>query len=227
MCDKYDVFLQRMAEYRNQMDITQVEVSSELGITQSQLSKMELGKTIYSFKVLQYLYAKKWDIDYFITGKKYNYTVSEVNHMLDEATKKKELLQLAAWAFGQVLQKSDAQNEKDIWFEVQLLKQRANSDMAHSLLYDIKEILEISQPTLAEMMGVNIKKYRLIERNQVNPDAELMLRIYEETGCRPSFWMEPEHVEKLIISDLWQLLSPQLQKEILTLMKHGLSVLNS
>ncbi|MBQ8596198.1 MAG: transcriptional regulator [Lachnospiraceae bacterium] len=225
MCDKYDVFLHRMAEYRTKMDITQVEVSDELGITQSQLSKMELGKTIYSFKVLQCLYAQKWDIDYFITGKKYNYVVSEVSHMIDEAAEKTELLQLVAWAFEHVLQKSNAWNEADIQFEVRLLKQRAHVAEAHSLLYDIKVVSGVSQPVLADKIGVNIKKYRLLERNKINPDAELLLRIYEETGCRPGLWLDPDNVDKMIISDLWQLIPPQVQEEILLLMKQGMSVL--
>lgn len=225
MCDKYDVFLQRMTEYRTQMDITQMEVSEELGITQSQFSKMELGKTIYSFKALQRLYAKKWDIDYFITGKKYNYVVSEVSQMIDRAAEKKELLQLAAWAFEQVLPKSNGWNEADMQFEFKLLKQRAYATVEHSLLLDIKVVSGISQQVLADKIGVNVKKYRLIERNKINPDAELLLRIYQETGCRPGLWLDSDNIDMLIISDLWQWISPQAQKEILLLMKQGMSVL--
>lgn len=227
MCETYEVFLQRMADYRNRMNFTQVEISDELGITQSQLSKMELGKTIYSFKMLQDLYEKKWDIDYFITGKKYNYISSQVSDMVDDAADKKAALQLVAWAFEQELRKIGALDEADVLFEIKLLKKRAHQTSENSLLLDIKDILEVSQPILADMMGVNIKKYRLIERNVINPDAELLLRIYQGTGCRPGLWLDFDKIDYLLISDLWQRLTSQAKAEVLLLLKRGLSVLNT
>lgn len=227
MCEEYDVFLQRMADYRNRMNFTQMEISDELGITQSQLSKMELGKTIYSFKMLQSLYEKKWDIDYFITGKKYSYVSSEVSSMIDNATEKKAALQLVAWAFEQGLRKSEALDKTDALFEIKLLKRRAHQTKEHSLLLDIKAILDVSQLVLADMIGVNIKKYRLLERNVINPDAELLLRIYHGTGCRPGLWLDFDRVDYLLISDLWQRMTSQAKEEILLLLEQGMSVLNT
>jgi len=227
MCEEYDVFLQRMAEYRNRMNFTQIEISDELGITQSQLSKMELGKTIYSFKMLQSLYEKKWDIDYFITGKKYNYVSTKISDMLDNSVHKKAVLQLVAWAFEQELQKDGGIENADAAFEIKLLKQRAHQTKENTLLSDIKDILEVSQPILADKIGVNIKKYRLLERNVINPDAELLLRIYHETGCRPGLWLDFSRVDYLLISDLWQMMTSQAKEEILLLLEQGLSVLST
>lgn len=227
MCEEYDVFLQRMADYRNRLNYTQVQISDELGITQSQLSKMELGKTIYSFKMLQSLYEKKWDIDYFITGKKYNYVSSEISDMLDSCVNKKAALQLVAWAFEQELQKNGDIEAADVAFEVKLLKQRAHQTRENTLLSDIKDILEVSQPILADKIGVNIKKYRLLERNVINPDAELLMRIYQETGCRPGLWLDFNRADYLIISDLWQMMTSQAKEEVLFLMEQGMSVLST
>lgn len=226
MCDKYDSFLHRMTKYRKNLDLTQVEISNELGITQSQLSKMEQGKTIYSYKTLQALYAMKWDVDYFITGKKYEYAVSELSFMLADV-KDKALMQLVAWALIQGIKKSTVQVNEETELEIELLMHRAYTTESHSLLYEIRTVSEISQIPMSEKLGVNIKKYRMLERNEISPDAELLMRIYEETGCRPSLFLNPDCVDEMIISNLWQLIDPKVQKEILLLVRQGESVLNS
>ena len=72
---------------------------------------------------------------------------------------------------------------------------------------------------MAEKLGVNIKKYRMLEKKQTAPDAELLLRIYEVTGCKPSLLLDNGHVEKMIIDELWGQLTLPVQKEILALAK--------
>lgn len=227
MCDKYESFLQRITGYRKKINLTQVEASEELGINQSQLSKMELGKTIYSYKMLQSLYQKNWDIDYFITGRKYEQSDSEISHFIEKAKEKKELLKLAVWALEQGMQKSDAEFDKEIGFEIRLLKYRAYAAQEHPILYEIRVASGILQIPMSEKLGVNIKKYRMLERNEISPDAELLLRIYEETGCRPSLLLDPDNIDQMIVGDLWQFVGQKVKKEILLLMKQGVSVLNS
>ena len=78
---------------------------------------------------------------------------------------------------------------------------------------------------IANELGVNIKKYRMLERNEVNPDAELLMRIYEVTGCKPSLLLEPEKAEEMIINDLWNLVDIRFREEILILLKQGASML--
>lgn len=51
----YEEFLHRLNQYRLRLNMTQEETSNGLGITQSQFSKMELGKTIVPYKVLELL----------------------------------------------------------------------------------------------------------------------------------------------------------------------------
>ena len=49
---------------------------------------------------------------------------------------------------------------------------------------------DISQINMANCIGVNIKKYRLLEQEDIKPDAELLLHIYEQTDCKPGFFMD-------------------------------------
>lgn len=68
-----------------------------------------------------------------------------------------------------------------------------------------------------EKLGVNIKKYRMLEKNKKNPDAELLLRLYKETGCRPSLFLDSEKLENMIIDDLWSQTNDYIQTKILSL----------
>ena len=72
---------------------------------------------------------------------------------------------------------------------------------------------------MSEKLGVNIKKYRKLEKEQLCPDAELLLRIYEETGCKPSLLFNCINVEGLIINDLWNDITPPVRKSILSLVE--------
>ena len=107
MRDKYDNFLHRLNQYRLRLNMTQEETSSELGVTQSQFSKMELGKIIIPYKVLVLLMEMGWDVDYFITGKETCQSISELNLFMDgvEERYRKELLSAVAWFLEQGINK--------------------------------------------------------------------------------------------------------------------------
>ena len=49
---------------------------------------------------------------------------------------------------------------------------------------------DTSQMKMANQIGVNIKKYRLLEQEDAKPDAELLLNVYELTECKPGFFMD-------------------------------------
>lgn len=49
---------------------------------------------------------------------------------------------------------------------------------------------DTSQMKMANQIGVNIKKYRLLEQEDVKPDAELLLNVYKLTECKPGFFMD-------------------------------------
>ena len=80
----YDEFLRRVEQYRLLYKMTQEEVSNKIGITQSQFSKMELGKTIFPNHVLKSLSDMHWDIDYLVTGKETPKQSSEIIEILNQ-----------------------------------------------------------------------------------------------------------------------------------------------
>ena len=61
----YEEFLKRLVQYRIRLNMTQETISRQLGITQSQLSKQELGKIIVPYKSLVSFMKMGWDVDFF------------------------------------------------------------------------------------------------------------------------------------------------------------------
>lgn len=227
MRDSYEDFLQRFVQCRQEHNMTQEEVGLRLGITQSQFSKIELGKIIVSYKCLKILMDIGWDIDYLITGKRSSYRASELSILVTkiEEKDKRVLLSALTLLLEQGIDKSVVNISFETKCEIGILKMRAGDIAADSVLHEIRRISGMAQIPMSEKLGVNIKKYRMLEKDKVNPDAELLLRIFKETGCRPSFLLEVADIEVKIIDDLWDQIMPEIREKILPLAEQMLSFL--
>ena len=226
----YEEFLKRLVQYRIRLNMTQETISRQLGITQSQLSKQELGKIIVPYKSLVSFMKMGWDVDYLLTGKKSLFCGPELNKMISlpiEEKGKGELLSVLVWLLEQGIDKSSINISFETKCELQILKKRAKDKDSKTILHEVRQIIGMAQIPMSEKLGVNIKKYRMLEKEQAYPDAELLLRIYEETGCKPSLLLGIAHIEERIISDLWNQIAPDVQKKILPLVEQVVWFLKS
>ena len=215
----YEEFLKRLVQYRIRLNMTQETISRQLGITQSQLSKQELGKMIVPYKSLVSFMKMGWDVDYLLTGKSFRREESKLTDMLNdvEEVNYKPMLEFIAWTLARGIEKSASGLSMEDQCEICILKMKCNEDTDESIMYEIRKIAGEAQIAMAERLGVNIKKYRALEKEQVFPDAELLLGIYEITGCRPSLFLMDDHIEDVIIDDLWSRVDSERRKEILAI----------
>ncbi len=217
MSNHYEEFLRRLVQYRVQLHLTQENLSQKLEITQSQLSKQELGKTIMTYKSLVRLMNMGWDIDYLFTGNQSVRRPSELTALLEgtETLHRESLLEFIAWALDKGIEQSVQELSVEEKCEISILKMKSSNSENESIMYEIRKLSGEAQIPMAEKLGVNIKKYRALERRQIDPDAELLLGIYEVTGCKPSLFLTTDRIENLIIDDLWNRILPEKQREIL------------
>ncbi len=215
----YEEFLKRLVQYRIRLNMTQETISRQLGITQSQLSKQELGKIIVPYKSLVSFMKMGWDVDYLLTGKSFRREESKLTDMLNdvEEVNYKPMLEFIAWTLARGIEKSASGLSMEDQCEICILKMKCNEDTDEPIMYEIRKIAGEAQIAMAERLGVNIKKYRALEKEQVFPDAELLLGIYEITGCRPSLFLMDDHIEDVIIDDLWSRVDSERRKEILAI----------
>lgn len=215
MGNNYDKFLQRMIEYRDAMKLSQKEVSGLFGKTQSQLSKMELGKTVISYEILESLQNAGWDIDYMITGKPGAYPKEHLTEYLDENIGEawKDIKEILLWVVKLEFGKSGGFPDKDSQCEYELAKLLLDGEHQDSVLAAIRDYVGISQIGMAEKLGVNIKKYRDLEKGRNRPDAELLVKIYEIAWCRPGIFFCTKDAERYLLDELWNKLNGVRQKE--------------
>lgn len=214
----YEKFLKRLSQYRLRLNMTQEMTSELLGITQSQLSKQELGKTIVPFKSLVVFKSMGWDVDYLLTGETSKYETSELTEILKRAETNcyKPMLEFITWALAMEIEKSVPELSLEEKCELSILKMKSGNEANDSIMYEIRKITGEAQISMADKLGVNIKKYRALEKAQIYPDTELLLGIYQTTGCKPSLFLETEHIENVIIDHLWSRIDPERRKAILT-----------
>lgn len=185
---QYSLILQRLEAYRKKYHIPQIELAKELNITQSQYSKIELGKIKMSYEILSKLYEQGCDIDILITGESSQPVLPSLKKAFSDSNIKQYIsgMKLCEWAIEQW-----AQNEKsEEKIGNKLLKTFLQSEEKETPLQKLRKAFGVSQMKMAELVGVNIKKYRALEKGELEPDAELMANIYEVTKCKPIYFMD-------------------------------------
>ena len=196
---QYSSIVRHLQEYRKKRNILQTEMAEHLNITQSEYSKLELGKTKMSYDVLSKLYKHGCDIDMLITGENAEEILPSLEKVYIESDNVRFVswLKLCEWALEQWL----AADEKEAGIGNRLLKIFVSADSDMTPLEKVRKAYGVSQQQMADIVGVNIKKYRQLEKGKVQLDAELMSNIYEATKCRPSFFMDENSYYLSVISE--------------------------
>ena len=186
----YEAIVKRLAAYRKECNLRQNDLAKQFKMTQSQYSKVESGKIKISFDNLYVLQMKGYDIDALILGEskqKLLPCLEQLTHVEDEK-QFVSLMKLCEWAWeqweldGGVPEGIGGQLFK-IWAGVD---GRKDSQWVRLR----KAYNDTSQMKMANQIGVNIKKYRLLEQEDAKPDAELLLNVYKLTECKPGFFMD-------------------------------------
>ncbi|MBD5456830.1 MAG: helix-turn-helix domain-containing protein [Lachnospiraceae bacterium] len=226
MSDSYERFLRRMIQYRDQMKMSQQEVGGLFGKTQSQLSKMELGKILFSYQILESLLNDGWDIDYMITGKVQAPTGRELTDYLEQSIGGawEDIKEVLLWIIGVEFRKDGGLPDEESRREYDLLKLLSNREVYVSVLVAVRDLSGFTQIEMAEKLGVDIKTYRDFEKNKNYPDAELLIKIYEISFCRPSIFFYHDDMERYLLNGLWNRLSEDRKKEALEYLDYSIKV---
>lgn len=196
---QYSLIVRRLEAYRKKCHIPQTELAKDLDITQSQYSKIELGKVKLSYSVLNKLYEKGWDIDMIITGESCEPILPGLEKAFSATDRKQYIsgMKLCEWAMEQW----EAKEQKEELPGRRLLRTFLRSDEETTSLERLRTAFEVSQIKMAEIVGVNIKKYRALEKGNVELDAELMANIYEATKCKPVYFMDEQKFYLSVVSE--------------------------
>ncbi len=224
MSNIYDGILRRLIAYRTSLNLKQSDVSELINKNQSQLSKIELGKTILSYDDLEKMLEADWDIDYILIEEARTTWSAKIEESfnIQDILLWKDIKEVFVWGLRQAL--SDNLTDAVICCELELLQAVIKREERISLLYELRKVTGMAQTVMAEKLGVNIKKYRDLERRITNPDAELLALIYEITSCRPSLFFYQDDIEKYLLNDLWNKISAEQRGEVTSFINHAITL---
>jgi len=196
---QYGLIVQKLQEYRNKSNILQNEMAEYLDMTQSEYSKIELGKTKLSYEVLSKLHKKGCDIDMLIIGEETGTVLPSVERVYVESdtTRFASWLKLCEWA----MQHWRNEDGREAQIGSKLLKIFVNAERELTALEKLRAATGISQEKMAEILGVEIRKYRRLKKGKSQLDAELMAKIYEATKCKPSYFIDENNYYLSVISE--------------------------
>ena len=175
----YDTVLKRLREERKRLNWTQEEMSQKLWLTQSHYNKIENGFKRLSYRELQRLNEIGVDVYHILTGKRIENPFSEEYF--------KNCNDLAATALCQItyavlsalsrMEKNISETGRRITNTSYILSNRSTGKSLWLLLRDCNNL---KQTQMAEIIKIDVKKYRKLEQKLLLPDSEI---IFQTCDC--------------------------------------------
>lgn len=219
----YDEMLKRLQAYRKSLGLKQRQICKTVGVTQKQYSYLENGLVKLTDDNLKALYGIGLDLDYLITGKEYDYTAEDLDILLSEfeESHKDFVMKMIAevivekWSRGSLRQDMPEEALKN----VHLLSAALQSWDRFSMVEFVREDSNFSQFDMMQKLGIGIKKYRALEKEERYPDAELLLNLYSMSGYPPAMFMNISDRRLLAIKTIWIMLKSKEKKDIIKVVK--------
>mgnify|MGYP003496293445 FL=1 len=177
MSATYNEVLKRLIEERKRLGLSQKEMAQLVHITQSNYSKVEKGLHRLSYEELKYLSKAKVDIFYIFTGYR---CVGKYVEYFQQYTYAELCCYLGIMYSLIVLNdcKSNTTQWKDIAKRVKYVPLVLDCKKSSNIFLVIRHMTDSRQKPMAEKLGVDIKKFRELEKDRCMPDSEIIWKLY-------------------------------------------------
>lgn len=230
MSTLYGEALARLSSYREKHNLSQEDMGNIMGITQSHYSKVEQGTKMISGTALLNLHKYSMDVDQVLTGEET--LITELDGYLSncKSEHRDELIHLFVWLINRgtvMMHKKEEWENVNYSREIELLHMKDWDSKVHdNIWYGIRTIIHHKQEDMAKLLGINIKKYRKMEKKNGIPDAQVLVNLYEKTGIMPSILLEKRITNLNVINHIWERFTPEIKKKLLHILDCAFEILN-
>ena len=98
-------------------------------------------------------------------------------------------------------------------------------EMPWSVWKSIRKLDEITQYRMAEILGINIKRYIKLEKEMIGPDAEILYRLYTGLYYSPYLAMHSSNYYLKECGDAWESFSGEVRGRLDLLIAQGLELI--
>ena len=218
----YDDMLKRLVTYRKSLGLLQKQIGGLIGLSQEQYSYLESGTTKITDKNLKAFLDVGMNIDYLLTGKNYDYSAEELDEVLGEfdGTDRNFAMKMLAEVIVERFDRIDITERENVAEKnIRLLTAISQSWNDFSMINFVREEQNCSQIEMAQRLGIGIKKYRDIERENRYPDAEILVNLYGMSGYQPTLFMNVQDRRLMAIKMIWGALKSDEKKNIINFIK--------
>ena len=216
--NNYDEMLKRLRAYRQGLGLKQRQICEAIGMTQEQYSYIENGFIRITDSHLRVFHSMGLDLNYLITSKKYNYAAEDFDILLNEFKEPQRnfVMKIIAELLVEKWERKDFPQDmtKNVIKRIQLLSAVLDLWNSFSMLELVRNEQGISQVEMMQKLGVGIKKYRLLEREEEFPDADILLSLYDISGYPPIMFMDIYDKRLLAVKAVWVMAKAKYRSDI-------------
>ena len=223
---EYGEIPHRLQEYRKYMSKNQEEMGELLCVSQSHYCRLESGRNILSFEIIRTFWAKGGDIFWLITGERYRRGIlDEYMEKCKSPDDRPEVLRLLIWVTRQGLRKARIQvpgELRNMWKYVILAENQYRED---NIWINIRRAEKLSQKLMADKIEIDVKRYRRLERLELQPDAYILMTLYRRLSYSPLLFLENELYFPDVINRIWEEFPGEIQEPCIRMLDEGMDFL--
>lgn len=192
MCACYGDVLIRLKAERKRLSWSQDDISRYVHINQGNYCKIENGKRRFSYYEIKELCKSDMDVNYIFSGRRSNYYYREFLRTCNY----REALALFS-VIASVITYYWGVEGTDFWKSIyQEVKFMHLIDIdcidQQNIFLLVRQDLRYLQPQMAELLEVDIKKLRDLEKGKCLPDSELLWFMYDRFHIPPAVILKDE-----------------------------------
>lgn len=227
MNTNYSRVVGRLSEYRKKLDLTQEQMGIKLGVKQSHYYKLETGSKIISMQSLRTFIEHGGDAMLLLTGEVAGHGDME-RYFRKCKTKqgRTEFYKLMLWLVNQgvKIQYDLTEEISDQHYrELRALESGLN---AESIWEGIREVEKLTQVGMARLLDINIKRYRRIEKGESEPDAEILVELYEKLKYSPMIILDHKLFYEDRINKVWEGFSDSIKEKLGPVIEKAIGLIN-
>lgn len=189
MSDIYAKSIERIIMERERLELSVQQLSDLVCVDQSNWCKIEQGKGRISYKCLKRLcYVKNIDMYFILSGNRVaycNYAELAECDMSDLVS----LLRLIYSVSELRCRNASSNSWKDIYDNTKYILLVDAQRGMNGLLVNLRRLGGYSQKKIAEILGIDIKKWQNMEKGVNFPDNELLCRLWDKFKISPGIML--------------------------------------
>lgn len=225
-CQSYKAAIQRLKTLRKMKKYSQEEMGKLLGVTQSYYQRLEKGYNIVSENSLRKMLNEGEDVFGIITGK-WNETnaLNAYVYRYEDLHKTKRLLQVMTAYINEGICISRLEQEKSLSKSYKLLQ---ICELDEEFIWKkIRNDENLTQKQMAELLGIDVKKYRRLEKGTIDTDMELLVVLYEKLQYSPMLILDYRRAFSYEMNYIFSKFDSKLQKKMCTCLDMYVELMDS